>query len=191
MMMKMLSSNKVDTWRDIEGYEGVYQVSSSGRVRSLDRVVTYKDGHSQRLPGKLLNINYDDSGYVIVTLYKSGQPKVFGVHRLVAEAFLPNPDTLAEVNHLDRNPANNCVANLEWISHRNNVIHACRTGVNYCYRIRHLESGLEFWSAEECGRHFKVSGNTILYLARNPECISRKLPGQHFELISDLERGRL
>lgn len=170
-------------WADVLGYEGKYQVSSTGRVRSLERVTIHRDGVSEKVPSKLLNVNYDSSGYPVVTLYKSGQHQTFLVHRLVAQAFLPNPNGLTEVNHRDRDTANNAVENLEWISHRDNVIHACKTGVKYCCSIKHVESGKEFWSAEECGRAFGVTGNTILTLARNPSVKSRKLPGQHFEIV--------
>lgn len=175
-------------WVDVRGYEGKYQVSSEGRVRSLDRVTVHKDGVTEKVLGKLLNINYDSHGYSIVTLYSNGQPRTFLVHRLVAQAFIPNPNNLPQVNHIDRDKTNNRVDNLEWISQRGNVVHACKLGVDYCYLIRHVNSGAVFWSAEECGRAFSVTGSTILHLARNPDSLSRKLPGQHFEIVKKLDR---
>lgn len=93
-------------WRDIEGYEGLYQVSNTGRVRSLNYGRTGKT--------KVLKQSTDKGGYKNVNLHKSGKYKTCKIHRLVAQAFIPNPNDLPEVNHIDENKANNQVSNLEW-----------------------------------------------------------------------------
>lgn len=97
----------MEIWKDIAGYEGLYQVSNRGRVKSLPRNGTSKSE-------KLLNLHKDSKGSYNVSLSKNGKRKIAYVHRLVAEAFLPNPDNLPQVFHIDGNPANNDVNNLYW-----------------------------------------------------------------------------
>lgn len=87
--------------RDIIGYEGIYSVTSCGRVYS-------------HKTNKFLKPGIDTSGYCIVTLYKDGTRKTFKVHRLVLEAYVPNTENLPQVNHKDENKTNNCIQNLEW-----------------------------------------------------------------------------
>lgn len=125
-----------EEWKDIAGYEGFYQVSNLGMVRSLDRVckqvgVTkeYCDNYTKR--GKILKQNvrhtYDKSGRTpyyrrTVSLYdENGARKYFKVHRLVAQAFVPNPGNKPFVNHIDCNPNNNAASNLEWCTPKENV----------------------------------------------------------------------
>lgn len=101
-----------EIWKDIEGYEGKYQVSNIGNVRSLD----YR--HTGKI--KRLKLNTDKSGYSRLRLYKEGKPEDYLVYRLVAQAFIPNPNNLPCVNHKDENPRNNCVWNLEWCTYSYN-----------------------------------------------------------------------
>ena len=98
-----------EEWRPIEGYEGLYEVSSYGRVRSLDRY----DSRNHFRRGRILKLSYDTVGYLIVGLHSNGKAKTYLVHRLVAQAFIPNPDNLPEVNHIDEDKMNNRVDNLE------------------------------------------------------------------------------
>lgn len=111
----------MEQWRDIEGYEGLYQVSNEGRVKSLQREITYKDGRKKTLPEKILHNFLSDLGYYHVGLSKNGIPKRYKVHRLVAKAFIPNPDNLPVINHRDENPRNNVVENLEWCTQGYNI----------------------------------------------------------------------
>lgn len=104
---------KEEIWKDIEGYEGKYQVSSLGNVRSLNYKHTGKE--------KLLKPGNDKDGYLTVCLYKIGKMKLCKVHRLVAKAFIPNPDNLPCINHKDECKTNNMWLNLEWCSHKYNV----------------------------------------------------------------------
>lgn len=103
-----------EIWKDIKGYEGLYQVSNLGRVRSFDRLVKRKDGRTFVHYGKILSPSSNGNGYQHLILTKDGKHKDVLVHRLVAEAFLPNPDNLPQVNHKDERPDNNCLDNLEW-----------------------------------------------------------------------------
>ena len=112
-----------EIWKNIEGYEGLYQVSNIGRVRSLDHMsVRNLRGRLYGCPvkGKMLALVKDSSGYLNARLWKDGM-KSFLVHRLVAKAFIPNPDNLETVNHKDENPLNNRADNLEYLSVADNV----------------------------------------------------------------------
>ena len=106
-----------EEWRDIEGYEGIYQVSNLGRVKSLTRL-----GSNNRIfYGTVRKPVIDKNGYCIVTLCKDGKTKNQFIHRLVAQTFLPNIDNLPVVNHKDENKQNNCVDNLEWCTVKYNT----------------------------------------------------------------------
>ena len=107
----------MEIWKDIKGYEGLYQVSNMGRIKSLGNDKTRKE--------KILSLKPNNKGYIIVHLCKNGKRKHFSVHRLVAEAFLPNPDNLPVVNHkIDdfEHRSDNRVENLEWctVEYNNN-----------------------------------------------------------------------
>lgn len=101
-----------EIWRPVVGYEGLYEVSSYGRVRSLDRYVN----NNSFWKGRILKLSDDGRGYLRAHLCLNNKIKNFLVHRLVAQAFIPNPDNFPQVNHIDEDKSNNCVDNLEWCS---------------------------------------------------------------------------
>lgn len=112
----------VEVWRDIEDYVGSYQISNFGRVRSLERIENCR-GRGKRLnKGRFLKQFNGKDKYKFVSLCKYGKTKQCSVHRLVAQAFIPNPDNLPCINHKDENKSNNSVNNLEWctIAYNNN-----------------------------------------------------------------------
>lgn len=111
-----------EVWKDIVGYEGRYQVSNFGNVKSLNYRAVKGREHS-------LSKKHHHTGYDIVMLCNGSVYKNKAVHSLVAEAFIPNPRSLPCVNHIDGNKRNNNVENLEWISHKENTRHAIRTGL--------------------------------------------------------------
>lgn len=119
----------IEIWKDIEGYEGLYQVSSYGRIRSLDRrcFSTYGgktlSGSCFRI-GKQLKLTLR-KGYYSCHLSKNNTRKRLSVHRLVALAFIPNPHNLPIINHKDENPKNNHFSNLEWCDHKYNNNYGC------------------------------------------------------------------
>lgn len=102
-------------WMDINGYEGLYQISSDGRVKSLNYNKTKKS--------KIMSLNNHKLGYKHIILCKNGKHKAHQVHRLVAQAFIPNPNNYPCVNHKDQDPSNNNVTNLEWCTHRYNNVY--------------------------------------------------------------------
>lgn len=106
----------IEEWRPVVGYEGLYEVSNTGRVRSVDRYVKTCYGSYRLHKGKVLSPGIRPDGYLVVSL----QYRMFRVHRIVAEAFLPNPDNLPQVNHKDEDKSNNRVDNLEWCTAKYN-----------------------------------------------------------------------
>ena len=103
----------MEEWRNIEKYEGSYQVSNEGRVKSIERKVPFRNSF-RTIKERILKLIDDEDEYKVVNLYKEGSKKMKKVHRLVADAFIPNPDKLPQVNHKDENHSNNNVDNLEW-----------------------------------------------------------------------------
>ena len=144
--LTLTGGNMKEIWKDIDGYEGLYQVSSWGRVRSLDRYVSAKCGGSRLVKGIIIK-DYDNGlGYKLVHLCKDNKPKYAYVHRLVAAAFVANPEGYDEINHIDEDKGNNVPENLEWCSHKYNM--------NYGNRMekvieKHLSSGR--WNPELVG----------------------------------------
>lgn len=113
----------MEIWKDIDGFDGFYQVSNKGRVRSLDR-----ESCGKKWVGKILS-NRVSRGYPIVILCKDGQKKPIRIHRLVAFAFLGICEDKTDVNHIDGNTMNNDISNLEWTTHRENTDHSWKSGL--------------------------------------------------------------
>ena len=119
----------MEEWRDIKGYEGLYQVSNMGNVRSVAHSTVYRDGRVGRYEGKMLVPHDGSNGYKSVNLSKNGVTYLANIHRLVAETFLRKDDERNVVNHKDGNKHNNTVGNLEWVTYSENSKHAARTGL--------------------------------------------------------------
>lgn len=119
--------NNMSRWKDVVGYEGLYLVSDQGEIISLPRTIITNNKYGEitvHRKQKFLKPYLRGRGehkYVAVALSKDGETKGYSLHRLVAEAFLPNPNNLPEINHIDENPLNNCVENLEWCSRQYNI----------------------------------------------------------------------
>ena len=164
-----------EIWKDIEGYEGIYQVSNLGKVKSLERYCSTHWGR-RRVPEKILNPQEKEYGYLCVDLHRDGNSKSYSIHRLVATAFIPNPEDKPEVNHKDGDTGNNQVSNLEWATGSENVRHALQTGLiskQQFERFLHLGTAAVskkviclnthqiFNSIAEASREFNVSSTTI------------------------------
>lgn len=131
-----------EIWKDIEGYEGRYQVSNYGNVKSLYQ--EYYGGHGKKQliirPEKLMALNKNNHGYIQVTLCKDGKYKSKKVHRLVLEAFTINPEYKPQVNHINGNKIDNHLDNLEWCTSKENIVHGIETLHNKraCGEKQHL-----------------------------------------------------
>ncbi len=128
-----------ERWEPVVGYEGLYEVSDLGRVRSLDRVIMGADGVPKPHHGRVLSPFKRSRCYLYVSLWKNGSKITEAVHRLVAFAFLPNPHGKPEVNHIDGCKTNNRAENLEWCTRSENVKHAFMTGLCETSRERIAE----------------------------------------------------
>ena len=156
----------MEEWRDIEGFEGKYQVSNMGRVKSLNYNHTGKE--------RILKAGKSNIGYLQVDLCKDGKGKSYKIHRLVAQAFIPNPENYNEINHVDENKENNRVENLEWCDRSYNCNYGTRNKKSAEKRRNDLKmskpvvginkvSGLilEFPSAKEASRVTGVNQSSI------------------------------
>ena len=117
-----------EIWKDIKGYEGYYQISNFGKVKSVERIVEHKP-YNLTVKESIRKLKLDTKGYYYLMLSKNGIIKNTKVHQLVANAFIPNPLNKPCVNHIDGNKLNNNVNNLEWVTYKENSQHARRTGL--------------------------------------------------------------
>lgn len=156
-----------EQWKDIPGYEGLYQASNYGQIRSLDNIqhVMFRGKSVIKLKhGKIIKQGKHRGGYVLVWLSKNGSVRAHTVHRLVAETFLPNPDELPEINHIDGNKKNNAITNLEWVSRSENLNHAykCLGRKNGLERkIVCVETGVAFKSIQQAAEEYGITGGAI------------------------------
>lgn len=137
----------MENWKDVEGYEGLYEVSTEGRVRTKEGKVTHSSLHGERTwKQRVLKQKTDKLGYKRVTLWKNKSPKDFLVHRLVAIAFIDRVEGKEIINHKDCNVENNHVCNIEWCNHAENLQHAYENGLNKACNsivLVHKETGEE------------------------------------------------
>ena len=152
---------KNEEWRDVVGYEGLYQVSDQGRVRSFK-------WNKERF----LKPSMDKDGYLLVTLCTGGKPKTLKVHRLVCEAFHENPENKLDVNHINENKTDNRACNLEWSTRKENCNHGTRNVRMAIAKSRPIAQYtlngklLKVWpSAKEVGRQTGFSRGSISKVA--------------------------
>ena len=150
-----------ETWKDVVGFEGLYKVSNKGNIYSVER----RDSRGNRCGGRILKTKYGGKGYRQVNMYKNGKSKTTFVHRIVADAFIPNPENLPQVNHIDEDKDNNNVKNLEWCTHKHNMNHGTlkeRTAQALSKKVKatNIKTGefLTFNSAKEAEREGYGSG---------------------------------
>lgn len=180
-----------EIWKDIKGYEGLYQISNFGRVRSLERKVK-----GRKYRRKFLSIQKNKNGYQKVGLYNSPNHKSISIHRLVALNFIPNPHNKKCVNHKDGNKENNKVNNLEWVTHSENMKHAFTKGLNFVTKENHSnnikrsietnrrpvlryggnEKEAKYYSISEASRKNKVNGSDITQVCKE----KKKSAGGYF-----------
>ena len=170
-----------EIWLPIEGYENLYEVSNLGRVRRLESFVTNTNGVTQKFPGKILKPAANKTGYLTVNLSKNGIVRTCSIHRLVSQAFLPNPNNLPQVNHRDENKQNNSVENLEWCTQKENVNYGTgikRSSEKRSKQVLCVELNQIFPSLNEAARQLRLSvGNISNVLAGR----SKTTGGYHWE----------
>ena len=145
-----------EVWRDIEGYEGLYQVSDSGRVKSLNYRRSGKEG--------IIKIWKRKDGYLQVQLSKDGKLKTHKVHRLVGQAFIPNPEWLPQINHKNEDKANNCVDNLEWCTREYNHSYGTkneRISITMGKPVICVETNMIYFSARDAQRKTGIFATSI------------------------------
>lgn len=169
--------NEQEVWRDITGHKGKYQISNIGRIKSLKRIVFSKSGYSFVVHEKITFGNKKPNGYYVFNLKRGGSSAY--ISRLVAQAFIPNPDNKPHVNHIDGVPANNKVANLEWCTHKENMRHAWRTGLFESSRKK---------ARINCGNRFRGEKSYTSKLSNRDVLSVRKL---HNKGKSNTELGKI
>lgn len=180
-----------EIWKDILNYEGCYQISNKGRVKCLTRYVYRGVGRNgtpinQRVDAKILSLHTTKTGYHSVMLHKDGRTRRYLVHRLVAQAFIDNPNNSPEINHKDGNRKNNLVDNLEWCNRSENILHASRVLHTLTYHgkpVRCIETGEEFRSIREAAKKHGVADTNLGNAIRGKG--QKRCAGYHWEYISN------
>lgn len=152
----------MEIWKSIPSYEGLYEASSLGRIRSVPHTVKHPRNNTMdyQRNGKIRKPRYDKNGYAIINLCKDGVIKTHKVHRLVAEAFIPNPDNYEQIDHINCKVYDNRIENLRW----------CTTQQNTKYRDEHYVPGSRAKYrilCKETGMVFKSSYDVALWLVKN------------------------
>lgn len=169
-----------EIWKDIDDYEGLYQVSSLGRVRSLPRNGTAKNI-------RFISPNVKKTGYVDVVLTKNNIRKTFRLHRLVAEAFITNPDNKPQVNHKNGIRSDNRINNLEWATPKENIRHkfdflGYKMGKRNPKPVKCLETGKTFGCIKEAERLYGKSYGAIQHAVNGK---TKTAYGLHWRFVED------
>lgn len=160
----------MEIWKDIKGYEGIYKISSLGRVKSLQRIVeNYGFQKKALLKERILKPSMDRY-YYMVRLRKNGESKQFKIHRLLALHFIDNPDSKPHINHIDGNKKNNSLSNLEWCTASENMQHAYDNGLKKkmygrnngaSKLVLNLESGIYYESCKNASIAYGIKHTTL------------------------------
>ena len=165
-----------EIWKDVYEFEGLYQVSNLGRIRSVPRTIIDKNGHTRIIKEHYMSGSNNGNGYLTVMLHKDGIGIRRYIHRLVAQAFIPNPLSLPEVNHKDENRANNIITNLEWVDYLTNRIYGTRLerlSISNTIHSPILQYDLDFnyvaeyKNAHQAANILKVSNSNQIYKCAN------------------------
>ena len=176
-----------EEWRPVKGWEGLYEVSNQGRIRTVEHQIKVNRSNTASyeyvIKSKIKKLGKCNTGYLTAALSKNGKTINVQVHTIVAEAFIPNPNNFKIVNHIDNNKINNVVSNLEWCSYRGNNLHAVWNRCNkQAIAVKCIEDGKIFPSLSECNRYYKLgSQHDSSYLSSTGEAHPKL--GLHFKRI--------
>lgn len=182
----------MEVWKDITDFEGIYQISNQGRVKSLSRP-RKSDGKilKERILRERINTRKTENtgGYAFAALYNDeGVRKYISMHQLVARHFIDNPNGYTEVNHINGIKLNNDVTNLEWCDHAHNMQHAWETGLisasgGHYKGVRCIETGLEFKTTKKAVEYYGLIDSCAVSNAANPNHHQKRAGGYHWEYI--------
>lgn len=160
-----------EIWRPVAGYENEYEVSNLGRVKSLERYVVRKDGSVRHLQERIIKQNLTKKGYLTVRLHKNGKSEEGKVHRLVAVAFLENPENKPQIDHIDGNKKRNIVSNLRWVTNYENS-HNKTTYGNLVRRAKtlcdYVKKPVNMFTGDTLVRTFLCISDACLFLGKDP-----------------------
>jgi hypothetical protein len=146
-----------EIWKSIKDYEGIYEVSNLGNIKSIERLLPHFCGGKRILKERILKIKTNKYGYCSVCLSKNNNCKSFLLHRLVIDSFIKNDENKPQVNHIDGNKSNNNINNLEWVSAKENYFHSVKIGLRKHYN-----------RTKETKEKMSISA-----LKRNPNCYKK------------------
>lgn len=188
---------KNEVWRDVKGYKGLYQISSKGRLKSLSRPVRHARGGFRVTKQRIIEPRKGKRGYFVFTLSKEGQSSQRYAHRLIAIAFIPNPEGKPHINHRNGVKDDNRIKNLEWCTHQENHLHRFRAlgyrhskkviestikkGYANGKRTRCTETGVIYRSAQEAS---EKTGIAMTSIARARRGLLKTAGGYRWEFAS-------
>ena len=167
-----------EEWRDIKGYEGYYQVSNLGRVKSLSRYVA-KGVRRMYVAERILKTRKNKNGYLAVYPCKNGRNVAMDVHRIVGLVFIPNPNGYKDINHKDGDKENNRVENLEWVTRSQNIKHAYKElgHRHVCRKVLCMENNIVYNSSVDAAKALNLNASAI---RNNAAGRSKSTQGYHF-----------